>query len=163
MSGLGSDTIGPNARVERVLSNYGLGADSLADDLVQSDQLRLQLAHLLEARGEDSIVDAEVAASQSEDDQPEHPEYISGSVETEKDPEPLELDFSASAVIVRRIDSRIWVALRPPESAKYKMQIDPGQDETPFVLSPPGLSVTRIWVGRPEGEDDTSVMVDAFD
>jgi hypothetical protein len=160
---IGSDTVGPNARVERVLADYGLDADGLADDLVQSDEVRLQLARLLEARGEDSIIDAEVSAAQSEDDQPENPEYISGSVETEADPEPLKLDFSASAVIVRRIDSPIWVAFRPPESAQYKMQIDPGQDETPFVLSPPGLSVTRIWVGRPEGTDNTSVMIDALD
>lgn len=55
-------TIGPGSNIERLLDEYGLGANSLLADVFESDTDRLLLALLLEERDQD-IVDAIDTAS----------------------------------------------------------------------------------------------------
>lgn len=157
----GNDTIGPNAQVERVLANYGLEADNLVDDLVESDEIRLQLATLLEARGDDDVVDAEVEASRDHEGVEVYEDYASGSIETGAEPKMLEYDFDARSLVLRRVTSPVWVAFRPPaDDQTARVQVSPA--ENPFSISPPGLSVSKVWVGRPENSKNSSLIVGAW-
>ncbi|WP_323192855.1 hypothetical protein [Halostella sp. PRR32] len=54
-----SASFGPQAQVELLLQDYGLNADGWASDFFESDSERLQMAMLMEIRGETLIESAQ--------------------------------------------------------------------------------------------------------
>ncbi|WP_256299907.1 hypothetical protein [Haloarchaeobius salinus] len=140
-------TPGPNSRIEQVLGEYGLGANSWAMDILQSDTDRLLLALLLEQRGQDLIEALDAAGEEYEETTAT---YATGEVTSgEEWSEPIEFGFVSSSIDLRINDSDIEVAFADPEhnegvGVPYKT------DNSPVVGIP--AETTKMWVRRAPSE-----------
>ncbi|ELY71093.1 hypothetical protein C489_02026 [Natrinema versiforme JCM 10478] len=157
---MGSSTIGPDSPIERVLEDYGVGASSWSEDLVESDTERLLLALLLEQRGENAL---EALDTESEDSQEagyfvtEEPLPITTAEENR-----LKWGFPAKSVTVWGFDAPIYVAFRS-EGDYRKIPLDP--EDAPFSVSPQGglgASMARLRLPSSETEN-TQVKILAME
>ncbi|QCC57876.1 hypothetical protein NP511_04890 [Natrinema thermotolerans] len=156
---IGSSTVGPNSPIERVLEDYGVGASSWGEDLVESDTERLLLALLLEHRGENAV---EALNPESEDSQ-EAAYFVTENplVVDSIDENRLNWGYPATSVTVWGYDEPIYVAFRS-EGDYRKIPLEPG--DAPYHAAPEGgLGASSAWI-RKQSEDtnDTTVKVKAY-
>lgn len=143
---VGETTIGHDSRVEQVLGEYGLQADGLVDDLVESDTDRLLLALLLEQRDQD-LIDALDDAQASESGDPDtEARYYSAeyNVDNSERPEWAHVDFGlvASSVDLRISANPIEIRFQSP--GNDDSTIEYATDESPVVGIP--AETSQMWV-----------------
>ncbi|ELY68141.1 hypothetical protein C489_09065 [Natrinema versiforme JCM 10478] len=156
---MGSSTIGPDSPIERVLEDYGVGASSWSEDLVESDTERLLLALLLEQRGENAL---EAIDSGAEDTQEaayfvtEEPRPVTSTEESR-----CKWGYPATSVTVWGFDEPIYVAFRS-EGNYRKIPLDPR--DAPYNAGPEGgLGASAAWISKQsEGDSDTTVKLKAY-
>ncbi|MGQ3412037.1 hypothetical protein ACT4ML_07205 [Natrinema sp. LN54] len=156
---IGSSTVGPNSPIERVLEDYGVGASSWGEDLVENDTERLLLALLLEHRGENAV---EALNPEAEDSQEaayfvtEDPLPVTTAEENR-----LKWGFPATSVTVWGFDEPIYVAFRS-EGNYRKIPLEPS--DAPYHAGPEGgLGASAAWIRKQSSDTaDTTVKVKAY-
>ncbi|OAQ52117.1 hypothetical protein HTG_14130 [Natrinema mahii] len=155
---IGSSTVGPNSPIERVLEDYGVGASSWGEDLVESDTERLLLALLLEHRGENAVE----ALNPEADDSQEAAYFVTETpiAVTSTDENRLNWGFPASSVTIWGFTEPIYVAFRSDGDYR-KIPLEPGN--APYHEAPPGgLGASSAWIRkRSDDTNDTQVIVKA--
>ncbi|DAC85275.1 hypothetical protein [Natrinema versiforme] len=153
---VGESTIGPDSQVERILDDYGLGATSWPDDLVENDTDRLLLALLLEQRGQNALE----ALDTADDDSREAGYFVTEDAlpVTSTDEEKLNWGFSADSVTVWGFDEPLNIAFRS-EGEYRKIPLQPS--ESPFTVAPEGgIDASSAWIRKMSSDaSDTTVKV----
>ncbi|NLV09357.1 hypothetical protein GOC74_05360 [Halomicrobium mukohataei] len=145
-------TVGPDSVIERVLSEYNIGADSWHEDLFESDTDRLLLALLLEQRGEQYL--GETSTS-------DEPTYFVTEEPVSVDSvnqQGLDWGFPADTVTVWGFDEPVLVSFQQTGTNR---EIPLTAAEAPFSLSPPGgLNTSKLWYRQmTESAADTTLKV----
>ncbi|ACV47831.1 hypothetical protein GBQ70_11710 [Halomicrobium sp. ZPS1] len=145
-------TVGPDSVIERVLSEYGIGADSWHEDLLESDTDRLLLALLLDQRGDQYL--GETSTS-------DEPTYFVTEVPVAVDgvgQQSLDWGFPADTVTVWGFDGPVLVSFQQTGTNR---EIPLTASEAPFSLSPPGgLNASKLWYRKmTESDADTTLKV----
>jgi hypothetical protein len=153
-------TPGPNSRIEQVLGEYGLGANSWAMDIVQSDTDRLLLALLLEQRGQD-LIDAVDQASQEYSDTETTATYTTAEIAAgEEWSDAVDLGFVSESIDLRVSNAAVEVAFANP-SDNNDIGVPYSPDESPVVGVP--AETSKLWVRRaPSAGSDGTVQLEAW-
>ncbi|MFC6953522.1 hypothetical protein [Halorubellus litoreus] len=157
---------GPNSRVEQLLGEYGVGANSWIEDIFKSDTDRLLLAILLEQREQDLIEALDDASSEYTDEDSGTQYYVQKFTVTQSGPPEnlsddqgrLDFGFEASTVDLRFSDS-IEVAFKPEATSnrviEYRKQ-DKHAEDIPVETQTMGV------VRADSATSDPTVWVEAW-
>jgi hypothetical protein len=155
---VGEHTIGPDSQVENLLAEYGLGANSMFEDIVENDTDRLLVALLLEQRGQD-LVEALDSATQEYDDETTA-KYISFDRTATDDWDSVAWDFTTESIDVRISNADALVAFADPTKSD-NVEIAYATGESPIVGIP--AETTEIWYKNdPSASSDASITVEAW-
>ncbi|WP_435362749.1 hypothetical protein [Haloarchaeobius sp. DYHT-AS-18] len=153
-------TPGPNGQVEQLLGEYGLGANSWASDIVQSDTDRLLMALLLEQRDQD-LIDALDQANDEYGDTEKTATYATGSETADQEwSEPIEFGFVSSSIDLRVSNADIEVAFADPSKSE-NIGVPYSTSESPIIGVP--AETSKMWVRRdPSAGSDATVQFEAW-
>lgn len=147
-----SIAFGPDARLETLLSDYGLGADSWVADAVESDTDRLLMALLLEQRGDRTIQTINQTAG-SQSGEADYESYRGLQATSEFDE--LSWGYPAETVVVHDLSKPLVVTLKEPAREHSEIRVD--AKDSPFVLSGvSGVGAEQAWYKRPDGAENHS-------
>jgi len=153
-------TVGPNSKVEQILGEYGLGANSWAADIVQSDTDRLLLALLLENRGQDLITAVDQAGDEYSDTE-KTATYETTEVTGGTDwSDPIDIGFIASSIDIRVSNADAEIAFADPTQSEG-IGVPYATGDSPVVGIP--AETSKVWVRRdPAASSDTTVQLEAW-
>lgn len=160
---VGETTVGPQALVERMLADYGLGVDSWAGDIVERDTDRLLMALLLEQRGEADVIDAVDAARRSDTSSDETTaDYWSSEGAIGLGDNWTEIEFGgleSSSIDLRITNADVVVRFAPP--GRDSADVYYATAESPIVGEP--VETTKMWAKTdPSAGSNAKLQVQAW-
>ncbi len=138
-----------------MLSLYGLGANSWAADIVQSDTDRLLLALLLEQRGQDLIEATETASDEYSD---QTATYATTEVTADEEwSEPVEFGFVTSEIDLRISGADVEVAFADPSGAASGVPYSTANSPVAGIPA----STSKLWV-RSQSTTTATVRIEGW-